>query len=63
MYVYVCIHAVYILGNTVDRPSNNVHVHKCECDHWHWHSRITCDDIDSNNMMYVNVLAWKRKVY
>ena len=32
--------------------SNNVH--KCECDQFKqlWHSRITCDAIDSNNMMY-----------
>ena len=32
--------------------SNNVH--KCECDQLKqlWHSRITCDAIDSNNMMY-----------
>ena len=32
--------------------SNNVH--KCECDQFKqlWHSRITCDVIDSNNMMY-----------
>ena len=27
---------------------------KCECDQFKqlWHSRITCDTIDSNNMMY-----------
>ena len=32
--------------------SNNVY--KCECDQFKrlWHSRITCDAIDSNNMMY-----------
>ena len=32
--------------------SNNVH--KCECDQFKqlWHSRITCDAIDSNDMMY-----------
>ena len=32
--------------------SNNVH--KCECDQFKqlWHSRITCDAIDSNNVMY-----------
>ena len=32
--------------------SNNVH--RCECDQFKqlWHSRITCDAIDSNNMMY-----------
>ena len=32
--------------------SNNVH--KCECDQFKqlWHSRITCDAIGSNNMMY-----------
>ena len=31
--------------------SNNVN--KCECDQFKqlWHSRITCDAIDSNNMM------------
>ena len=32
--------------------SNNVY--KCECDQFKqlWRSRITCDAIDSNNMMY-----------
>ena len=32
--------------------SNNVY--KCECDQFKqlWHSRITCDAIDSNNIMY-----------
>ena len=35
--------------------SNNVH--KCECDQFKqfWHIRITCDAIDSNNMMYNSI--------
>ena len=30
-----------------------MYIHKCECDQFKqlWHSRITCDAIDSNNMM------------
>ena len=41
--------------------SNNVH--KCECDQFKqlWHSRITCDAIDSNNMMYKTFKYFQKK--
>ena len=41
---------------TQDCKVNSNNVHTCECDQFKhlWHSRITCDAIDSNNMMYNN---------
>ena len=39
---------------TQDCKVDSNKVHQCECDQFKqlWHSRITCDAIDSNNMMY-----------
>ena len=42
------------IWSTQDFKVDSNNVHKCECDQFKqlWHSRITCDAIDSNNMMY-----------
>ena len=42
------------IWETQDFNVDSSNVYKCECDKFKqlWHSRITCDDIDSNNMMY-----------
>ena len=39
---------------TQDCKIDSNRVHECECDQFKqlWHRRITCDAIDSNNMMY-----------
>ena len=42
------------IWTTQDFKVDSNNVHKCECDQFKqlWHSRITCDAIDCNNMMY-----------
>ena len=42
------------IWTTQDCKVDSNKVHECECDQFKqlWHSRITCDAIDSNNMMY-----------
>ena len=54
MYAYCLSESKYLTKSKKCPDGPQSPLHKCECDQFKqlWHSRITCDAIDSNNMMY-----------